>query len=149
MGHLAIPSRAGLLGARWEIVCAPVRFSEARPYLSPPSQRRARPRCFGSTYDPFQGPLLQPGRRLRHLPAELSAGAVDYLADLCSATPARRALDCGCGTGQLAVLLARRFEQVIATDASAHQIENAEPHARVTYRVAPAERSGLPTPPSI
>ncbi len=42
---------------------------------------------------------------------------VDYLADLCPATTL--ALDCGCGTGQLAVLLARRFEQVIATDASA------------------------------
>ena len=67
---------------------------------------------------------------------------VDYLADLCPAT--ERALDCGCGTGQLAVFLARRFEQVFATDASAQQIENAEPHARVTYRVARAERSGLP-----
>jgi SAM-dependent methyltransferase len=67
---------------------------------------------------------------------------VDYLADLCPAT--NLALDSGCGTGQLAVLLTGRFEQVIATDASAKQIENAEPHERVTYWVAPAERSGLP-----
>lgn len=67
---------------------------------------------------------------------------VDYLASLCPA--ATLALDCGCGTGQLAVLLAERFQRVVATDASARQIEHAEPHERVTYRVAPAERSGLP-----
>ena len=53
------------------------------------------------------------------------------------------ALDCGCGTGQLSVLLARRFENVVATDASAAQIENAQAADRVTYRVALAENSGL------
>ncbi len=67
---------------------------------------------------------------------------VDALAAACPATGA--ALDAGCGTGQLAVLLAERFEKVIATDASAAQIAAATPHARVAYRVAPAERSGLP-----
>ncbi len=67
---------------------------------------------------------------------------VDYLASLCEHTDA--ALDVGCGTGQLSVLLAERFERVIATDASAPQIEKAEAHARVEYRVAPAESSGLP-----
>src|SRR3954471_1174634 len=67
---------------------------------------------------------------------------VDYLASVCPTS--NLALDCGCGTGQLAVLLADRFKRVIATDASAQQIENAEPRERVTYRVAPAERSGLP-----
>lgn len=54
------------------------------------------------------------------------------------------ALDCGCGTGQLSTLLAQEFEQVVATDASAAQIEHAQAHARVRYAVAPAERSGLP-----
>jgi SAM-dependent methyltransferase len=54
------------------------------------------------------------------------------------------ALDCGCGTGQLSVLLAERFDQVVATDASAAQIEKAQPHQRVTYRTALAENSGLP-----
>ena len=66
---------------------------------------------------------------------------VDYLAGLCQAT--RCALDVGCGTGQLSVLLANRFTRVIATDASARQTEQAEAHERVEYRVAPAERSGL------
>jgi SAM-dependent methyltransferase len=54
------------------------------------------------------------------------------------------ALDCGCGTGQFSTLLAREFEQVLATDASASQIAHAEPHERLRYQVAPAERSGLP-----
>lgn len=53
------------------------------------------------------------------------------------------ALDCGCGTGQLSVLLAERFELVVATDASAAQIEKAEPHKRVRYRTSLAEESGL------
>ncbi len=67
---------------------------------------------------------------------------VDYLAGLCAATDL--ALDAGCGTGQLSVLLARRFTRVVATDASAQQIDKAEAHGSVEYRVAPAERSGLP-----
>ena len=66
---------------------------------------------------------------------------VDALADLCPAT--ELALDCGCGTGQLSVLLAERFDRVIATDASARQIEAGQPHRHVAYRVAPAEASGL------
>jgi SAM-dependent methyltransferase len=67
---------------------------------------------------------------------------VDYLADIAPAT--ELVLDCGCGTGQLSVLLARRFDRVLATDASAAQIANAEAHDRVEYRVARAEDSGLP-----
>lgn len=53
------------------------------------------------------------------------------------------ALDCGCGAGQLSVLLGDVFDQVAATDASAQQIENAKPHPNVIYRAAPAETSGL------
>lgn len=56
----------------------------------------------------------------------------------------QRALDCGCGTGQLSVLLAGRFEEVVATDASATQIEKAQPRDGVTYRTALAHDSGLP-----
>jgi SAM-dependent methyltransferase len=67
---------------------------------------------------------------------------VDYLASLAPSLDV--ALDCGCGTGQLAVLLAARFNRVVATDASAQQIANAEHRDGVEYRVAPASISGLP-----
>jgi len=70
------------------------------------------------------------------------AALIEHLADIAPATS--RALDCGCGTGQLSVPLAARFESVVATDASAAQIANAEPHPRVEYHVALAEESGLP-----
>lgn len=66
---------------------------------------------------------------------------IDYLADLAPGTVL--ALDTGCGTGQLSTLLARRFDRVIATDASAAQVASAEPASGVEYRVAPAEASGL------
>lgn len=69
------------------------------------------------------------------------AALVDWLAD---AAPGReRAWDAGCGSGQLTVPLAARFAEVIATDASAAQLEHARPHPRVRYRHAPSEESGL------
>jgi SAM-dependent methyltransferase len=63
-----------------------------------------------------------------------------------AALPRRRGLawDCGTGSGQAALHLAGRFDRVIATDASAAQVEHAEAHPRIEYRVAPAEASGLP-----
>ena len=54
------------------------------------------------------------------------------------------ALDCATGNGQAAVALAEFFQQVIALDASAEQIASAQPHDRVEYGVAPAEKTGLP-----
>jgi ubiquinone/menaquinone biosynthesis C-methylase UbiE len=54
------------------------------------------------------------------------------------------AWDCATGNGQAAVALAEHFARVTATDASAAQVERATPNERVTYRVAPAEASGLP-----
>ncbi|HEX4936896.1 MAG TPA: class I SAM-dependent methyltransferase, partial [Gemmatimonadaceae bacterium] len=53
------------------------------------------------------------------------------------------AWDCATGNGQAARDLARYFERVIATDASAAQIEHAAPVPNVEYRVATAESSGL------
>jgi SAM-dependent methyltransferase len=67
---------------------------------------------------------------------------VDFLAD---AAPGReRAWEAGCGSGQLTVGLAARFDRVIATDPSAEQLAHAPPHPRIEYRVATAEASGLP-----
>ncbi len=53
------------------------------------------------------------------------------------------AWDAGTGNGQAATGLVTRFAHVLATDASAPQLANAEAHARITYRVAQYE-SGLP-----
>jgi len=65
----------------------------------------------------------------------------EYLASI--APKKVTAWDCATGSGQAAVELAQHFEQVIATDASAEQIANAEQHSRIQYRVASAENSGL------
>jgi SAM-dependent methyltransferase len=64
-----------------------------------------------------------------------------YLAGL---SPRReRAWDCGTGSGQAARGLAAHFREVIATDASPAQLAEAIPDPRISYRVAPAERSGI------
>ncbi|HJU65925.1 MAG TPA: class I SAM-dependent methyltransferase [Gemmatimonadaceae bacterium] len=55
----------------------------------------------------------------------------------------RRAWDCGTGNGQVAVMLAEHFEQVVATDASAQQLEQAVAYPSVDYVCATAERSPL------
>ena len=70
------------------------------------------------------------------------AGLFDHLAKLIP--PGSIVWDCAAGTGQATVDLAKRFRHVIATDASAEQIRSAEPHANIQYRVAAAEKSGLP-----
>ncbi|MBK6742466.1 MAG: class I SAM-dependent methyltransferase [Hydrogenophilales bacterium] len=66
----------------------------------------------------------------------------DWLAEQCAGH--NLAWDCATGSGQAAVALAGRFERVIASDASATQIEHAEAHPGVDYRVALAEACGLP-----
>jgi SAM-dependent methyltransferase len=67
---------------------------------------------------------------------------IEFLAGVCPRTES--AWDCGCGSGQLSVLLAERFQRVIATDPSAAQLSNAKQHPRVEYRLGSAEASGLP-----
>lgn len=69
------------------------------------------------------------------------AAVFDYLAQLCHER--QIAWDCACGNGQAALALAERFDAVIATDASPQQLAAAPAHANVTYRVAPAEDSGI------
>jgi SAM-dependent methyltransferase len=64
---------------------------------------------------------------------------------LAARAPHRRlAWDCATGTGQAARELARHFDRVQATDASAAQIARAAPVAGVHFAVAPAEASSLP-----
>lgn len=55
----------------------------------------------------------------------------------------RLAWDCATGNGQAAASLARHFDAVVATDASAEQIASANGPERVEFRTAPAEVSGL------
>ncbi|MFY8148640.1 MAG: class I SAM-dependent methyltransferase [Prochlorococcaceae cyanobacterium] len=56
-----------------------------------------------------------------------------------------RVWDCGCGSGQASLALARHFRHVLATDASAAQLAAAAPQERVEYRLASATASGLPS----
>jgi SAM-dependent methyltransferase len=67
------------------------------------------------------------------------------IAFVTSLAPARQlAWDCATGSGQAAVALAEHFDEVVATDLSERQLEQARPHPRVRYRRAAAEKSGLP-----
>jgi SAM-dependent methyltransferase len=87
--------------------------------------------------DHFSGHAVEYAKFRPHYPDAL----FEYLVSI---SPRHElAWDCATGNGQAAVGLARHFERVIATDASAQQIESAEPNERVSYRVAPAEASGI------
>lgn len=57
----------------------------------------------------------------------------------------QRAWDSATGNGQAAIGLAPYFDEIIASDASQSQIDNAEKHPKVTYFVAKAEQSDLPS----
>lgn len=62
---------------------------------------------------------------------------------LASVAPARRrALDLATGNGQAALGLAAWFDEVVATEPSAAQLERARAHPRVAYRREAAERIG-------
>lgn len=63
---------------------------------------------------------------------------------LASVAPHRNlAWDCGTGNGQAAAGLAAHFARVVATDASAEQVANAQRHPRIEYMVALAEKAPL------
>ena len=53
------------------------------------------------------------------------------------------ALDCGTGSGQAAVGLAKYYDRVVATDPSEEQLSHAVRNPRVEYRRTRAEQSGL------
>ena len=66
------------------------------------------------------------------------------IADIAALAPGRGlAWDAGTGNGQAARLLAGHFARVHATDASAAQIDQAEPHERITVAAEPAEGCSL------
>ena len=88
--------------------------------------------------DHFSSLAAQYAQSRPHYPAPL----FEYLASLCAQRLS--CWDCACGSGQASTALAGYFDSVVASDASAKQIAAAQPHARVEYRVAPAEASGLP-----
>ncbi len=91
----------------------------------------------GEFADHFSGAAAEYARFRPRYPSVLFS----YLASL---VPEHTlAWDCATGSGQAAVALAEHFSQVVATDASPEQIAHAEPHPRVEYRVATAERSRL------
>jgi len=64
-----------------------------------------------------------------------------FLAKQCNETS--RAWDCACGNGQSAISLVKQFKEVIATDVSPKQIENAFKHPYVTYTVSPSEATAF------
>jgi SAM-dependent methyltransferase len=68
-------------------------------------------------------------------------GLFAYLTTL---TPTHElAWDCGAGSGQATLPLARTFTRVLATDQSATMLEQAPRHPRIEYLAASAENSGL------
>ena len=67
----------------------------------------------------------------------------EYLASLCSRCD--RVWDCATGNGQVAMSLVPYFQKIIATDASASQIENAATHPSIYYRIEPAEKTSIET----
>ena len=87
--------------------------------------------------DNFSDQSAAYSRHRPRYPARLFA----HVASLAPAT--EHAWDCATGNGQAAHGLAEHFTEVIATDASESQLENAAPHPRVTYRRATAEDPGL------
>ncbi|ALD22555.1 class I SAM-dependent methyltransferase [Hymenobacter sp. DG25A] len=55
-----------------------------------------------------------------------------------------RAWDCATGNGQVAVVLARHFAQVEATDISQAQLAQAPPRPNINYQLAQAEHTPFP-----
>lgn len=87
--------------------------------------------------DYFSGHAADYATYRPHYPAALFA----WLAQQCPQP--ERAWDCATGNGQAAIALTPHFQQVIATDGSAAQLEQAPPHPQVNFRVALAEESPL------
>jgi len=57
----------------------------------------------------------------------------------------KNAWDCGTGSGQVAAVLAQKFDKVYASDISAEQLQHAIRKPNIEYVEAPAEESGFPS----
>jgi SAM-dependent methyltransferase len=68
-------------------------------------------------------------------------GIFQYLVGLCGER--EHAWDCGCGNGQASLQLSKYFSNVIATDVSESQIENALSMPNVTFRCEPSESTSI------
>jgi ubiquinone/menaquinone biosynthesis C-methylase UbiE len=97
-------------------------------------------RCgVGGFKDHFSGVAANYAEFRPHYPRELFAWVASQV------TSPELVWDCATGNGQAAVLLKEFFSKVIATDASATQLASARQIEGVTYVVASAERSCLPS----
>ncbi len=66
----------------------------------------------------------------------------DFLVSLC--TVHQTAWDAATGNGQIAICLADRFDQVLATDISENQLASAQPALNIQYAVGSAEAPDFP-----
>ena len=82
------------------------------------------------------------GRGYAQFRPDYPADLATYLASL--PLQQTRALDVGCGNGQLTLQLAAHFKEVFGLDPSKAQLEHAPAHASVTWICAPAEVMPLP-----
>ncbi len=65
--------------------------------------------------------------------------------ELLSLTPKRQSCwDCGTGNGQVAIELAKYFEQVYATDISQKQLDQAATRPNIVYKMERAENTSFP-----
>lgn len=84
----------------------------------------------------------QGGRAYATFRPEYPLALSRFLADI--APSRQKAVDVGCGNGQLTRQLADHFSSVVGVDPSADQIANAVRCGRVAYQCAPAEKLPLP-----
>jgi SAM-dependent methyltransferase len=105
------------------------------PPLMPPAD------AAGDAADLFGAVSVAYGRHRPTYPEAFFEAFAAHLKPASGAAPL--VWDCGCGSGQASRALARRGIRVIATDASAAQLAEADPHPLISYRQAPASASGL------
>jgi SAM-dependent methyltransferase len=106
--------------------------------MLPRTRPTTRPEPAGSFPDLFSGHAALYARSRPAYPDSL-------MAEIAALAPGTElAWDAGTGNGQAARLLADHFQRVHATDASAAQIDEAEPHPRIDFAAESAERCSLP-----